>query len=94
MWVFEFEGDVILALFLLMAAMELFALVDALIRPAAAYAAAGKLSKAGWLVILVLSLLTCLAIRSPMNILGLLGAVAAGVYLADVRPALASIRRR
>lgn len=94
MWVFEFENAVVLALFLLMAALELFALVDALIRPAAAYAAADKLSKPGWLVILVLSLLTCLAIRSPMNIIGLLGAVAAGVYVADVRPALASITRR
>jgi hypothetical protein len=93
-WVFEFENVVVLALFLLMAALELFALVDALIRPAAAYAAADKLSKTGWLVILVLSLLTCLAIRSPMNIVGLLGAVAAGVYVADVRPALASVTRR
>jgi hypothetical protein len=93
-WVFEFENVVVLALFLLMAALELFALVDALIRPAAAYAAADKLSKTGWLVILVLSLLTCLAIRSPMNIIGLLGAVAAGVYVADVRPALASVTRR
>ncbi|MGN6250670.1 MAG: DUF2516 family protein [Marmoricola sp.] len=94
MWVFEFENDVVLALFLLMAALELFALIDALIRPAAAYAAADKLSKTGWLLILVLSLLTCLAIRSPLNILGLLGAVAAGVYVADVRPALASVTRR
>lgn len=94
MWVFTFESYVVLALFLLMAALELFALVDALIRPAAAYAAADKLSKPGWLLILVLSLLTCLAIRSPLNIIGLLGAVAAGVYVADVRPALASITRR
>lgn len=91
---FTFESYVVLALFLLMAALELFALVDALIRPAAAYAAADKLSKPGWLLILVLSLLTCLAIRSPLNIIGLLGAVAAGVYVADVRPALASITRR
>jgi len=94
MAVFVFEHYVELALFLVMAAMEVFAFVDAALRPAAAYPAADKLTKPAWLLILALALLTCLAFRSPMSLFAIIGIVAAGVYLADVRPALADVTRR
>jgi hypothetical protein len=92
--VWDIELYVQFALFLGMAVLEIFALVDALLRPAAAYVAAGKLTKPAWLLILALALVTCLAFRSPMSILGLIGLVGSGVYLADVRPAIAEITRR
>lgn len=77
-----------LALFLAALGLELFALVDALTRPARAFEATGKMTKQAWLLILGLALVSILLFRSPMGLLGLLGVVAAGVYLADVRPAL------
>lgn len=76
------------------AAFELFALVDAATRPASAFVAAGKLTKPGWLLMLTLALLTCLAFRSPIGIFGLLGLLAASVYMADVRPAVTVRRAR
>ncbi|WP_310962250.1 DUF2516 family protein [Nocardioides terrisoli] len=94
MAVFDFEYYTELVLFVLMAALEVFAFVDAVLRPAAGFTAAGKLSKPAWLLILALAMVTCVAFQSPMSILGLLGIVAAGVYLADVRPAVAAITRR
>lgn len=74
------------------AVFELFALVDAAIRPAQSFVAMGKLTKPAWLLILALALLTCIAFQSPIGILGLLGVLAASVYMADVRPAVSSRR--
>lgn len=94
MVVFDIENYVQLLLFLLMAAMEVFALIDAVMRPSQAYVAASKLTKPAWLLILVLALITCLAFQSPMSMFALIGAVAGGVYLVDVRPALVAVTRR
>jgi hypothetical protein len=73
---------------------ELFALVDALLRPIAAFPAADKLTKSAWVLILVLGLLTSFFFDVSVSMLGVLGLVAAGVYMADVRPALAQVTRR
>jgi hypothetical protein len=62
--------------------MKLFALVDALVRPARLYVAAGKKTKVFWTVILAL------AVVINWYLLWLAGIVAAIVYLVDVRPAL------
>lgn len=93
-WVADVESWIGLALFLGAALMELAALCDAVVRPAAAYTATDKLSKPAWLLILVLAVLTCLAFRSPVSLLGLIGVAAAGIYLADARPALREATRR
>ncbi|HEX3705708.1 MAG TPA: DUF2516 family protein [Mycobacteriales bacterium] len=53
------------------------ALVDALLRPEGAYVAAGKQTKAFWLVVLFIGM-----------IFTLIGLIAAIVYLVDVRPAI------
>jgi hypothetical protein len=92
--VWDVENWVQLVLFAGMAALEIVALVDALLRPKAAYVAADKLTKPAWLLILALALVTCLTFQSPMSMLGLIGVVAAGVYLVDARPALAAVTRR
>lgn len=94
MHVFAFESVLTSVIFFVMAGIDLFALIDALTRPAAGFVAADKLTKPAWLVILGLGLLTCLVLQSPLGILGIIGVIAAGVYLTDVRPAVASITRR
>ena len=70
--------------------LKLWALVDACIRPAPAYEAAGKLSKVLWIVILAAAVL--LGGAEVLGLLGLVGTIAAIVYLVDVRPAVRSMR--
>lgn len=93
--VVSIEDVISWAVFLGLAAFEIFALADAAIRPAQAYVNSGKLTKPAWLLILVLALLTGITFRSPTGRYGLfvlLGVVAASVYLADVRPVV-TVRR-
>lgn len=86
-------------------AMEAFALVDALSRPANVYAAASKQSKKLWMIILIVAAVVGLAVvvlpsrgYSPIGLLiGILPVaafVAAAVYLADVRPAVKQFKGR
>ena len=78
----------LLALQLVLLGLALWALVDAAVRPAAAFAAAGKLTKPVWLAILAV----CVGLTlSGVGLFGLLGgaiAVATVLYLVDVRPAV------
>ncbi|HEU4566736.1 MAG TPA: DUF2516 family protein [Marmoricola sp.] len=90
--VFGLESMVMMVVFYVVAAAELWALIDAAVRPTRAYVAADKLTKPAWLVILGLALATNVFIGSI--ILTLAGLVAACVYLLDVRPALSSVTRR
>jgi Protein of unknown function (DUF2516) len=69
-----------------------WALIDALIRPAAGYVAAGKLTKPAWGAITGLAVLVVLW-QGPMSFLGLPAIIAAVVYLVDVRPAVRGLRR-
>ena len=73
-------------------ALGLWAFVDALVRPAAGYVAAGKLTKPGWAAITGLALLVIFWI-GPMSFLGLPAVIAAVVYLVDVRHAVRGLRR-
>lgn len=73
-------------------ALAAWALVDALVRPAAGYVAAGKLTKPAWGAILALSLVVLL-LMGPMSFLGLPAVIAAIVYLVDVRPAVRGLSR-
>lgn len=82
-----------LAFFALMG-VKVWALVDAITRPAEAYVAAGKLTKQAWLLILGLTVASALLWRSPLGLFSIIGTVAAFVYLLDVKPALASLTRR
>jgi Protein of unknown function (DUF2516) len=69
---------------------EGWAFIDAVRRPAAAFTAAGKLSKRLWLVILGVAAVVGLASVaygvSLINFLPIIAFVAAAIYLADVRP--------
>lgn len=75
--------------------VEAWAFVDAAIRPAQAYAVAGKLTKTKWLAITGVSAAFGIFaaaygfgvfITSPLAIILVAALVAAAVYLTDVRP--------
>ena len=92
-------GSLQVLLFLLLAliafGVELWALVHALRRPAAAFVSAGKRTKNFWVAVLAVNVaLGFIAIPPPLGI-GLLGGflaiiliVPAAIYLTDVRPAV------
>jgi hypothetical protein len=74
--------------------IKLFAFVDAAIRPNAAYTAAEKLTKGGWLIILGLAVALDVFLGGLMSIFTIAGMVAAIVYLVDVRPAVRQLSGR
>ncbi len=89
------QGGVALVLVLGAVGMALFALVDALRHPGNAYVAAGKRTKGFWLAIVGVSAgLALLSLPDRLGFLTILGVLGAGVYLADVRPALQQVRGR
>jgi hypothetical protein len=73
-------------------ALTVWAFVDALIRPASGFVAAGKLTKPAWAAITGLAALIIFW-QGPMSFLGLPAVIAAVVYLVDVRPAVRGLRR-
>lgn len=83
------QGLVLLALAVAAFGLQAFALFDAVRRRAAAFTSAGKQTKRLWLIILVVSAaIGFVSLTRPLNMFNLLAVVAAGVYLADVRPAV------
>ncbi|HEY0186328.1 MAG TPA: DUF2516 family protein [Cellulomonas sp.] len=84
-----------LAFYLVIFALSVWALVDSLRRPATAFLSAGKQTKQRWTLILVAATaVSFVALPYPIGIgklgfLALLSAVAAVVYLVDVKPAVA-----
>ncbi len=78
---------------LLLFALQAWAFVDGIGHRPEVYVAADKLTKPAWLIILGIALAAHMLIWNPMSILNLIGAVAAIVYLVDVRPALRSMTR-
>ncbi len=91
--VFVFEGYVQLAVFFVLLVIKIFAFANALLYSAEAYLAAGKLNKPTWCILLGVAVLLQL-LPLPLTIVNLAMTVASLVYLADVRPALAGLRRR
>ena len=87
-----FDGLVFTVLYYGTLAIAVWAFVDALIRPAAGFLAAGKLTKPGWAAITGLAAVVIYWF-TPMSFLGLPAVIAAIVYLVDVRPAVRGLRR-
>jgi Protein of unknown function (DUF2516) len=75
-------------------AVKLFAFVNSLLYSAEAYSAANKLTKPAWTIILGLGLAAQIVFGGPIFLVNVAFTIAACVYLADVRPALASLTRR
>ncbi len=92
--VFAFQSLVLTVVVLVLFVVKAWAFIDSLTHPAEAYVAAGKLTKAAWSVILGVFLVAHVLIPGVVNLLNIIGTVAAFVYLLDVRPALRALTRR
>ncbi|MEP9363489.1 DUF2516 family protein [Nocardioides sp. CN2-186] len=92
--VLQAESMFLLIVELVLIVVKIFAFVNALTYSAESYSAANKLTKPAWAIILGLGLLVQLVLGGPLGIINLAFTIAAFVYLADVRPALASLTRR
>ncbi len=88
----SFDGIVLLALYYATLALTVWAFADAVVRPAAGYVAAGKLSKPAWAAITALAGVVIFT-QGPMTFLGLPAVIAAVVYLVDVRPTVRAVQR-
>ena len=73
--------------------VKIFAFVNSLRHSNEEYEAAGKLTKTAWSLILGLGVVVQLLLGGPLGLLNLVFTIAAFVYLADVRPALAQASR-
>lgn len=93
--VIELGSYVQLLVLVVSLAVKGFALVSALLFPAQAYAAADKATKLAWGIGLGLGFaVQVLLISSPVHLIHIGFTIAALVYLADVRPALARVTPR
>jgi hypothetical protein len=92
--VFQLEGTISLAVVLVVLAVKIFALVSSLSFSPDHYRAADKLSKQAWVAILGLGVAAGILIPGGLLLLDLAFTIAALVFLADVRPAMKSLRQR
>jgi len=91
----NFQLGVLLIVELVLLMVKVFAFVNSLMWSAEAYSAANKLTKPAWTIILGLGVAVHLVFGGgPISLLNLVFTIAAFVYLADVRPALANLTRR
>lgn len=90
------QSWVLLVLGIAALAVEGYALVDAITHRPDAYVAASKRTKTFWVALLAVAVL--LGFVTVFNVIGgfvgIIALVAAGVYLADVRPALRQVTGR
>lgn len=89
---FSFDTALFTVITYAVLALGAWAVVDALIRPAAGYVAAGKLTKPAWLAITIIATLVAYYL-GPVSFLGLPAIIAIIVYLVDVRPALRGLQQ-
>lgn len=88
------QGYVMLALTIAALALEVLAFVHALKTRPDAFVAAGKRTKNFWLAVTGVAGLLGFVSLGGVGMLAIIGVVAAGVYLADVRPAVESVQGR
>ena len=89
---FDAQNGILILVFFVVLAVKIYAFVSALMFSAESYEAAGKLTKPAWTIILGLGLV--LHFLPSLFIISLAFTIAAFVYLADVRPAIAGLTRR
>ncbi len=94
-FVSSLQGYIVIGLGLLALATEVYAFGHALTQRPDAFEAAGKKTKQFWLLVLGLAVLIgFVTVFNVLGIFGLLAIVAAGIYLADVKPALEEVLGR
>lgn len=85
-------GWVFLALRVVAVVWAVYGVVICARTPAGAFVAEGKWNRTGWMVVCAVAALVFL-LTSPVGFLGIIAVVAVGVFYADVRPAVAQVRR-
>jgi Protein of unknown function (DUF2516) len=91
---FALQSSFMFVLTVVLFVVQAWTFVDALTRRPDHFVAADKLTKQAWLIILGLALVAHALFWEPLNFLNLVGAVAAIVYMVDVRPALRAVTGR
>lgn len=81
------QGYLTMAVGITLFGVELFAFIEAIRGDAGRYQAFGKLTKPGWVAITgIAAVFGFLSWTYPLTLPGIIAIVAAGVFLADVRP--------
>ena len=89
---FDFTQNLVeLVLWVLFGIVKIWAFVDCVRRPAAAFPAVGRVSKVLWLILTGIAALTGLLPAFTLNIIGIAGIVVALIYLFDVRARIADL---
>ena len=89
------QGWIVLALSVVALGVEVYAFIDCVRRRPDAFPAAGKRTKSFWLIVTVIAmLLGIVSLGGLPGLLGIVAVIAAGVYLADVKPALDQVMGR
>ncbi len=88
------QSWIVLALSVAALGVEVFALVDCVRRRSDAFTAAGKRTKNFWLLVTGIATLLGVVALGGLGLLAIIAIVAAGVYLADVKPALDQVMGR
>ncbi|WP_157953154.1 DUF2516 family protein [Nocardioides allogilvus] len=94
MTVYALEGYTSLLVLLVMLGVKGFAFINAVLYPTEAYPASSRGTKAAWTIGLGLGLVAQILIPTPLTLINLAFTIAAFVYLADTRPALAEVTQR
>jgi uncharacterized membrane protein len=92
--IFAVPSLVMLVLSVVTFVVQAFALVDATRHRPDAFPAVDRGTKTGWLIGLTLGVVAHILIWNPISLLNMIGAIAAIVYLVDVRPSLLAITGR
>jgi hypothetical protein len=92
--VFAVQGGILTIATVVLFVVKAWAFLDAISRRPDAFAAAGKMSKQGWCIILGIGLAAHMLFWHPISILNLVGTVAALVYMVDARPVMKSLTQR
>jgi hypothetical protein len=93
----QVESAILWALWIVLIAVQAFALIDVVTRKGQAFTATGKLTKPAWLGITAFALFMEVVgqpggvLAGGIGLLVLAGVVASFVYLADVRPAVRGV---
>jgi Kef-type K+ transport system membrane component KefB len=89
------QSWIVLLLSVVALGVEVYAFVDCVRRRPDAFTAAGKRTKSFWLLVTVIAmLLGIVSLAQLPGILAIVAVIAAGVYLADVKPALDQVMGR
>lgn len=88
------QSTILLVIHLALLVVTIYAFISSLTFSAQAYRAAGKWSKQGWSILLGFAALLQVVPLVAIGLVQMALVIAAFVYLADVRPALSSLRRR